>query len=636
MSTPRYATNAFTNFAQYEAGVFSAGEEQKINAGDNPNFIWPDKTLLNAPMGTRQPVQRGYMRMIADGFSKTPRELNRRRLHFQFNPDNITRSVTARNDVQMWMNQDPIQLTQAVPGDANFSFELMFNREAEVNSATYRTGNGTTVTSNAKAVLPIDNPGKGKATTLAESAVTDIGVLADLIVFDELIGQGVNSQLIDQILANAKKKSNLERTAALKAAQSNAPSSTAYGKVTEIIDGKITKIKVEGGGSGYVSSPYVQVTGGAGNGTGEFTAVINATKGKVTSVTMASGGTGSGYLPTDLNKIKVSFIGGGTGSNTTSAKSTSDAQDQIPPKFDDAAATSALTANYGNSAFLVSTPVRIVFSSLFMVEGYITATQVTFNKFNPNMVPTQCLVGVTMQALYIGFARDKTYLTQTLKDALETEDTGGTIDTPNIVEQQALGSLSKNLFKKIESARGGGGGDNNLLDQTSVATLLGGDQKDSMGITAHASDELKRLQVGVNKIDTMTQNVTVTITYQGNSNSGVTNKFKKGQEFVFTNDGEEWNPDDFARGTPSDTMNVLLNFDSASPINKTLVGSAGYNLDTSATSLWDYDVLIKTFVTPTSGVGGFYAKQVIKGKKKAVSWGTTFLYSEILSLSVQS
>jgi hypothetical protein len=638
MTTPRYATNAFTNFAQYEAGVFSAGEAQSVLDGDNPNFIWPDKSLLNAPMGTRQPIQRGYMRMIADGFDKNPRELNRRRLHFQFNPDNIVRSVTARNDVQMWMNQDPIQLTQAVPGDANFSFELMFNREAEVNSATYRLGNGTTAASNVKATLPIDNPGAGKSTTLSASAVTDIGVLADLIVFDELIGQGVNSQLIDKILQNAKKKSNLERTAALKAAASNVPTSTARAKVTTIANGKITKIKVEGGGSGYVSAPFVQVTGGAGKGTGEFTAVVDTKTGKVTEVRIESGGTGSGYVAADItnNTIKVSFIGGGTGGNTTSSKSTSDAQDQIPPKFDDTAATQALTANYGNSAFLVSTPVRIVFSSLFMVEGYITATQVTFNKFNPNMVPTQCLVGITMQALYIGFARDKTYLTKTLKEALETADTEGDLDTtdttPDANEQAALKSLSKNLFKKVSKINDS----NKLLDKTGAGNILGGDQKDSIGFTVTASNELKNLQAGgTNKIDKMSQDVTITVTYKGNSNSAITNLWPVGQKFVFTNDASNWNENDFGRGDPKDTLECEMKLTSATPLSKNKVKTSGYAFDETSTSKWDYEIVVKTFVTPASGSGGFWAKQIIKGTKRNVKWSDEFNFGDILTLVVE-
>lgn len=252
------------------------------------------------------------------------------------------------------------------------------------------------------------------------------------------------------------------------------------------------------------------------------------------------------------------------------------------------------------------------------------------------MVPTQCLVGVTMQALYIGFAREKTYLTQVLEDALNTEDTGGSIEKPDETEQSSLSSLSKKIFKLISSAAGSGTyGPNNLLDQTSVETLLGGDRVDSMGISVVASDELKNLMKGVNRIESMSQSVTVTITYQGNSNSAITNLWKKGQKFVFTNSGDKWNVDDFGRDNPRDTMNVKLTLNNASPVDQSFLLKSGWDLDKTTTSKWDYEVKIKTFVTPSSGSGGFYAKQVIKGKKTNVNWSTTFLYSDILTLSVE-
>jgi hypothetical protein len=46
--------------------------------------------------------------------------------------------------------------------------------------------------------------------------------------------------------------------------------------------------------------------------------------------------------------------------------------------------------NLGNSAFLVPMPMRIIFSSLYMIDGYVMSTSVMFTKFNTNMVPTQC------------------------------------------------------------------------------------------------------------------------------------------------------------------------------------------------------------------------------------------------------
>lgn len=74
-------------------------------------------------------------------------------------------------------------------------------------------------------------------------------------------------------------------------------------------------------------------------------------------------------------------------------------------------------ANFGNNAFLIPMPVRIVFSELFMVDGFVTSTSVRFTKFNTNMVPIQASIGISMNALYIGFAKEKTFLTVQLENA---------------------------------------------------------------------------------------------------------------------------------------------------------------------------------------------------------------------------
>lgn len=71
-------------------------------------------------------------------------------------------------------------------------------------------------------------------------------------------------------------------------------------------------------------------------------------------------------------------------------------------------------SNIGNSAFLIPNPVRVIFSSMFMVDGFITGTTVDFLKFSTKMVPLQIRVGLTMNAMYIGFAREKTFLTEQL------------------------------------------------------------------------------------------------------------------------------------------------------------------------------------------------------------------------------
>lgn len=72
------------------------------------------------------------------------------------------------------------------------------------------------------------------------------------------------------------------------------------------------------------------------------------------------------------------------------------------------------SVNYGNTAFLIPQPVRAVFSSLFMVEGFVTNIDINYTKFTTQMVPMQAAVTLTMNAQYIGYAKKKTYVTDSL------------------------------------------------------------------------------------------------------------------------------------------------------------------------------------------------------------------------------
>ena len=88
----------------------------------------------------------------------------------------------------------------------------------------------------------------------------------------------------------------------------------------------------------------------------------------------------------------------------------------------------------GNSAFLNPMPIRIVFSSLFMVEGFVTASNVAFHKFSRNMVPTVCQVTLSVQAMYIGFAKKDSYVSTQLTEALQTDAENDAITSKNIAD----------------------------------------------------------------------------------------------------------------------------------------------------------------------------------------------------------
>jgi hypothetical protein len=101
-----------------------------------------------------------------------------------------------------------------------------------------------------------------------------------------------------------------------------------------------------------------------------------------------------------------------------------------------------IDANYGNFALLMPNPVRIVFSNLFMVDGFITSTNVDFLKFSSNMVPVQCRIGITMNAMYIGFAKQRTFLTKVFEDAkIELDRLNEEEDSENLENSSAANYL---------------------------------------------------------------------------------------------------------------------------------------------------------------------------------------------------
>jgi hypothetical protein len=106
-------------------------------------------------------------------------------------------------------------------------------------------------------------------------------------------------------------------------------------------------------------------------------------------------------------------------SETTPDTSVTPTTPSDPPDFSQI--PDIANANIGNFALLMPNPVRVMFSSLFMIDGFITSTNVDFLKFNTNMVPLQCRIGVTMNAMYIGFAKPTTFLTDLFDKAAGTQ-----------------------------------------------------------------------------------------------------------------------------------------------------------------------------------------------------------------------
>ena len=118
----------------------------------------------------------------------------------------------------------------------------------------------------------------------------------------------------------------------------------------------------------------------------------------------------------------------GNNNPATTPDNGDDAETPVAPTFsafDDLGTqngTDFLNMNTGNAAFLMPNPVRLMFASLFMLDGFVTATNVEFLKFSTKMVPVTCKVSISMMSVYIGFARKDTFLTTQFQSAADAED----------------------------------------------------------------------------------------------------------------------------------------------------------------------------------------------------------------------
>lgn len=290
-----YRSNQFQDFNTYEPGTLSP------TAFDNPPFLWPKKQYMDIT-GNTHTVQRGYMRsLITDPAYNPGSAVPNRRLFFQFNPQVLVRSVQQSVGAMNPLLQDPAQLVQPVPGTTTFGFELLFNREHEV-AAGANTGD-------AEGAIRLPNGTAG--------LVSQIGVLADILVLDTITGQGISQDMVRLLYEQSRQQTEKY----LDSAEEYLPDSE---------DDKTVQKQIE------------------------------ATR-------------------SNLNSLEEAF-----------------------------------NANIGNQAFLNPLPFRVLFSSLFMVEGVATSVDVQFQKFSRTMVPTQCKVTINMYALYFGFARKDTFLTNNL------------------------------------------------------------------------------------------------------------------------------------------------------------------------------------------------------------------------------
>jgi len=274
---------------------------------DNQKFIYPRRAVRtissDGDVRTKE-LKRGYIRNITAPENKMG--LPTTKCAFQFNPQYLVQSVSQNTTILNFLQQEPGQYAQPIPGNVTFNFDLFFDRSMELNQPT--------------AGVPPVNPEDPW-----NAAPEHVGVLHDIGVFFSVIGVGLSEAMKDVA------RNTLER---------------------------------------------------------RLTAEINAQ----------------------------------TLAQSEDSTSTVSPEEQLASKMEDA--DTFLKYNVGNTAFLLPLPVRIVFSSLYIVEGLVKDVTVTFTKFNAAMVPMQATLNILFEAKYIGFAKKDTFFTNVLADYEDQELAG--------------------------------------------------------------------------------------------------------------------------------------------------------------------------------------------------------------------
>ena len=198
---------------------------------ENPKF-----TSFPRQLDTDHVIQRGYMRVLSEVYElgeggnriNTSRDMVHEalqhevgsKLNFQFNPDTLNRSVTARTDTQLWINQSPTQLLQPGIGDMNFGWTMLFNREAEVtnNYIERKKLNARDLEGSAESGL---DAWADKGMTGTAAAAVQLGVLADIAILDRITGQSISKAQIDYAHARQQRLIDLQIIEDPKAGEGN-------------------------------------------------------------------------------------------------------------------------------------------------------------------------------------------------------------------------------------------------------------------------------------------------------------------------------------------------------------------------------------------------------------------------------
>jgi len=201
-----------------EFSNYSSLNEKIPDSRQNNPFAYPGPFPRNisGPSSRLNPkITRGFMRSIlmdetiANKLNPGGKNPGNLRLNFQFNPEYIERRVSQSPGAVNPLLQNPANLTQAVPGTAQFNFTMMFNREAEVAQRRKNLTTTGVVDSRTGTADRLETVGLNiteNATSLALKDPGQVGVMHDLAIFDSIIGQGITSELVDVISAYTRQQ----------------------------------------------------------------------------------------------------------------------------------------------------------------------------------------------------------------------------------------------------------------------------------------------------------------------------------------------------------------------------------------------------------------------------------------------
>ena len=191
-----------------------------IGANNEATFTNPNFDAFPKQLAIDNTIQRGYMRLLTEVFelgsggqpinrgdNKVGEALHHElgaKLNFQFNPDSLNRSVTARTDTQLWINQSPTQLMQPGIGDMNWGWTMLFNREAEVTNNYIDRLKRTAVDLEGRNTSNLDVYAEGGMTGTS-AAAAQLGVLADIAILDRITGQSISKQQIEYATARQQR-----------------------------------------------------------------------------------------------------------------------------------------------------------------------------------------------------------------------------------------------------------------------------------------------------------------------------------------------------------------------------------------------------------------------------------------------